>query len=200
MAQTAALRGARTIWQEMIFTETSVNGVFVIDLEPVQDERGFFARTWCQREFEAQGLETRFVQCSVSFNKLAGTLRGLHYQAAPYEEVKLVRCTSGAIFDVVVDLRPGSPTLACHSSLILSSSNRRMLYIPRGIAHGFQTLENDTEVAYQMSEFYQPEYSRGVRWNDPAFAIPWPAVERRIMAPRDQTYPDFRQPVGGQAG
>jgi dTDP-4-dehydrorhamnose 3,5-epimerase len=164
----------------------------VIDLQPSSDARGFFARTWCQREFEAQGLETRCAQCSVSFNALGGTLRGLHYQAPPCEEVKIVRCTSGAIFDVIVDLRPDSPTYTTHYSVILSSHNRRMLYIPRGFAHGFETLENDTEVLYQMSEFYEPELSRGVRWNDPAFGISWPATANRIISARDQAYPDFR--------
>jgi dTDP-4-dehydrorhamnose 3,5-epimerase len=181
----------------LIFEETPLRGAFVIDLEPLADERGFFARTWCQREFEAHGLETRLVQCSVSFNNQAGTLRGLHYQATPFEEVKVVKCTSGAIFDVIVDLRSGSPTYAEHYSVILSSANRRMLYIPHGFAHGFQTLEQDTEVAYQMSQFYQPDFSRGVRWNDPAFGIVWPATENRSINDRDRTYPDFRHPILG---
>jgi dTDP-4-dehydrorhamnose 3,5-epimerase len=179
----------------LIFEETPLGGAFVIDLEPLADERGFFARTWCQREFEAHGLEPRLVQCSVSFNTQAGTLRGLHYQAAPHEEVKVVRCTAGAIFDVIVDLRSESPTLAHHYSVTLSSVNRRMLYIPRGFAHGFQTLERDTEVAYQMSEFHDPDCARGVRWNDPAFGIVWPMTENRSMNERDQTYPDFRHPL-----
>jgi dTDP-4-dehydrorhamnose 3,5-epimerase len=182
----------------LIFVETPIGGAFVVDLEPLSDERGFFARTWCQREFEAHGLETRLVQCSVSFNQQAGTLRGLHYQAAPYAEVKLVRCISGAVFDVIVDLRSGSPTFARHYSVILSAVNRRLLYIPEGCAHGFQTLEQDTEVAYQMSEFHRPDYSRGVRWNDPAFGIAWPPTETRIVNQRDQTYPDFQHPVLGR--
>ena len=175
----------------MIFIETPLRGAFVIEIEPLHDDRGFFARTWCQREFEAHGLETRLVQCSVSFNTRAGTLRGLHYQAAPHEEVKVVRCTSGAVFDVIVDLRSESPTVAGHYSVTLSSANRRMLYVPQGFAHGFQTLENDTEVTYQISEFHQPESARGVRWNDPAFGIVWPTTEQRRMNERDQTYPDF---------
>jgi dTDP-4-dehydrorhamnose 3,5-epimerase len=179
----------------VIFTETYLTGAFVIDPERIEDERGFFARTWCQREFDAHGLETRLVQCSVSFNKLAGTLRGMHYQAAPYEEAKLVRCTSGAIFDVIVDLRRDSSTVGRYYAVVLSSANRRILYVPRRFAHGFQTLEHDTEVAYQMSEFYQPSHARGVRWNDPAFAIPWPPADRRIITPRDQAYPDFQIPV-----
>jgi dTDP-4-dehydrorhamnose 3,5-epimerase len=179
----------------VVFLETPLRGAYVIDLEPLSDERGFFARTWCQQEFEAHGLETRLVQCSVSFNNQAGTLRGLHYQAVPHEEVKIVKCTAGAVFDVIVDLRTGSPTCARHYSVILSSANRRMLYIPRGFAHGFQTLESDTEVAYQMSEFYQPDCSRGVRWNDPAFGIAWPVTGKRSMNERDRTYPDFRHPI-----
>jgi dTDP-4-dehydrorhamnose 3,5-epimerase len=170
-------------------------GAFVIDVEPLSDERGFFARTWCQREFEARGLDTRLAQCNVSFNARAGTLRGLHYQASPHEEVKLVRCTAGAIFDVIVDLRPESPTLGRHHSVVLSSVNRRSLYIPRGFAHGFQTLEDGTEVAYQMSEFHDADYARGVRWNDPAFGIEWPEAAARIMNLRDRTYPDFRHPL-----
>jgi dTDP-4-dehydrorhamnose 3,5-epimerase len=182
----------------VVFSETPLRGAFVIDLEPSSDERGFFARTWCQQEFEARGLETRLVQCSMSFNTRAGTLRGLHYQASPYEEVKIVRCTSGAIFDVIVDLRPESPTYLKHYSVILSSVNRRMLYVPRGFAHGFETLENETEVLYQMSEFYEPEYSRGVRWDDPAFCIAWPATKHRIMSARDQAYPDLRGHVLGR--
>jgi dTDP-4-dehydrorhamnose 3,5-epimerase len=153
------------------------------------DERGFFARTWCQREFETHGLESRLVQCSISFNAREGTLRGLHYQAPPHEEVKLVRCTSGAIFDVIVDLRPPSPTFGHHYSVVLSSSNRLALYVPRGFAHGFQTLEDNTEVAYQMSEFFHPESARGLRWNDPALRISWPPTARRIITERDKNYP-----------
>jgi dTDP-4-dehydrorhamnose 3,5-epimerase len=183
----------------MIFSETPLRGAFVIDLEPVRDERGFFARVWCQREFEAQGLDARLVQRSVSFNQREGTLRGLHYQAAPFEEVKIVRCIRGAIFDVIVDLRPDSPTLAQHFHVVLSASNRRMVYVPRGFAHGFQTLEDEAEVEYQMSEFYRPERARGVRWNDPAFGISWPPVRDRIMSDRDQTYPDFTYPMKATA-
>ena len=181
----------------MRFDETPLRGAFVIDLEPVSDERGFFARAWCQHEFEAQGLESRLVQCSVSFNTSAGTVRGLHYQAPPHEEAKIVRCTSGAIFDVIVDLRPDSPTYAAHHSVILSAANRRILYVPRGFAHGFQTLEDNTEIYYQMSEFYDRESARGVRWNDPAFAIAWPDTDSVIISERDRTYPDFRAQFSG---
>ena len=147
----------------MIFNETKLKGAFVIEPERLEDERGFFARTWCQREFEAHGLNPRLVQCSISFNKKKGTLRGMHYQVAPYEEARLVRCTMGAIYDVVLDLRPASSTCKQWVAVELTSENRRMLYIPGGLAHGFQTLKDNTEVFYQMSEFYQPEYVRGVR-------------------------------------
>lgn len=174
----------------MIFSETTVQGAFVVDLEPRQDERGFFARTWCERECGERGMNLRVAQCNVSFNKKQGTLRGLHYQVAPFEEAKLVRCTHGAIYDVIVDLRPGSSSFLRHATVVLSAGNRRMLYVPEGCAHGFQTLEDDSEVFYQMSERYSAEHARGVRWNDPAFGIEWPPAER-IMTDRDRTYPDF---------
>jgi len=174
----------------VIFTETTLSGVFVIEPEKIEDARGFFARTWCQRELSAYGLESQLVQCSISFNRKAGTLRGMHYQVAPYEETKIVRCTRGALYDVVIDLRPHSATFKRHVAVTLTGENHTILYIPKGFAHGFQTLEDDTEVLYQMSEFYAPEYARGVRWNDPAFAIAWPLAER-IINDRDQHYPDF---------
>jgi dTDP-4-dehydrorhamnose 3,5-epimerase len=176
------------------FTPTSLDGAFIIDPEPIEDERGFFARTWCQREFEVHGLDPRLVQSNIVFNRSAGTLRGMHYQAEPYEEVKLVRCSRGAIFDAIIDLRPGSATFGRHFTVVLSAGNRHQLYIPRGFAQGYQTLEDDTEVVYQMSEFYVPASARGVRWNDPAFGIEWPPVGRRIIAPRDQSYPDLVLP------
>ncbi|MFI5092224.1 MAG: dTDP-4-dehydrorhamnose 3,5-epimerase [Candidatus Acidiferrales bacterium] len=174
----------------MIFTETRLKGAFVIEVEKHVDERGFFARTYCEREFESHKLNSRFVQCSISFNKLRGTLRGMHFQAPPHEEAKLIRCTRGAIYDVIVDLRPQSPTSKQYFSAALSAVNEKILYVPEGFAHGFQTLEDDTEVFYQMSRFYSPEHARGVRWNDPAFGIDWPAGERIILE-RDQSYPDF---------
>ena len=174
----------------MIFTETPLKGAFVIEPEPLADARGFFARTWCQREAEQHGLNPRLVQCSVSFNRRRGTLRGLHYQAAPHEEAKLVRCTAGALHDVIVDLRRDSPTFRGHFAAVLSAKNRRMLYVPEGFAHGFQTLEDGTEIFYQMSEFYSPESARGVRWDDPAFGIVWPDADR-IINDRDRAYPDF---------
>ncbi len=174
----------------MIFTETPIPGAFIIESERIEDDRGFFARTWCEREVKAQGLATRWVQYSISFNKRRGTLRGLHYQAPPHEEAKLVRCTTGSIYDVIVDLRRQSAAFKRHVSVTLSSENRKMLYVPEGCAHGFQTLEDETEVFYQISQFYSPQHGRGVRWDDPAFAIPWPPAER-IIIERDRNYPDF---------
>ena len=175
----------------LIFIPTSIQGVLLIELEKREDERGFFARTYCEQEFAARGLKTRFVQCSVSFNRRSGTLRGMHYQAAPFEETKLVRCTRGAIFDVIVDLRRDSSTFKGHLAVTLSVENGKALYIPEGIAHGFQTLEDDTEVSYQISRFYSPEHARGVRWDDPAFDIPWPPAQR-IIIERDRQYPSFQ--------
>jgi dTDP-4-dehydrorhamnose 3,5-epimerase len=175
----------------VIFTETPLPGALIIEPELIEDTRGFFARTWCKREFEARGLVSRIAQCSTSFNKKKGTLRGLHYQAAPFSETKIVRCTRGSLYDVIVDLRRGSPTFTQHFALVLSASNRKTLYVPAGFAHGFQTLEDDTEVLYQISEFYSPQHARGVRWDDPAFGILWPSDERTIVD-RDRTYPDFQ--------
>jgi dTDP-4-dehydrorhamnose 3,5-epimerase len=174
----------------MIFTETKLQGAFIIAIERVEDERGLFARTWCQREFEAHGLCAQLVQCNIPFNRHKGTLRGMHYQAAPYAEAKLVRCTSGAVYDVIIDLRPDSPTFKRWLAVELTADNRRMLFIPEGFAHGLQTLANGSEVFYQMSQFYGPEYARGVRWDDPAFKISWPA-EKRTISERDRSLPDF---------
>jgi dTDP-4-dehydrorhamnose 3,5-epimerase len=174
----------------MIFYETKLPGVFIIAPEKLADERGFFARTWCQRDFAAHGLEPHFVQCNVSFNQAMGTLRGMHYQAAPCAEAKLVRCTMGAIYDVSLDLRPESPTFKQWVAVELTADNHCMCYVPAGCAHGFQTLRDNTEVLYQMSTFYAPLAARGVRWNDPAFGIQWPLEVRRIAA-RDNTYADF---------
>jgi len=176
----------------MTFHKTKLAGVFEIHLEPNSDERGFFARTWCETEFESHGLKPKIVQCSVSFNVKKGTLRGIHYQGMPYPEAKLVRCTKGAIYDVAVDLRPQSPTFKEWVAVVLTAGERNMLYVPEGCAHGFLTLEDETEVFYQMSEFYHPEGSRGVRWNDPAFGIVWPATVNMI-SDRDRTHPDFEQ-------
>ena len=174
----------------MIFTETDLKGAFVVDIEKHQDERGFFARSWCRREFEAHGLNPKLAQCNISFNPHKGTLRGMHYQAKPFEEAKLVRCTRGSLHDVIVDLRPGSPSYKKSLGVVLTAENRTMLYVPQGFAHGFLTLENDTEVFYQISEFYMPESQRGFRWNDPAIAISWPA-EVEFISDRDRNFPDF---------
>jgi dTDP-4-dehydrorhamnose 3,5-epimerase len=159
-------------------------------MEPHRDERGYFARTWCRAEFEARGLNARLEQCSTSFNVSRGTLRGLHYQAEPYEEAKLVRCARGALYDLIVDLRPGSVSFRKWFAVELTASNLLMLYVPEGFAHGFQTLEDETEVLYQISESYRPEYARGVRWNDPAFDFRWP-MDERVMSERDLSFPDF---------
>jgi dTDP-4-dehydrorhamnose 3,5-epimerase len=175
----------------VIFTETPLRGAFVIEPEPIEDGRGLFARTWCRRELEANGLETRLAQCNTSFNKRKGTLRGMHYQLPPAAETKIVRCTRGALYDVIIDLRPDSATFTRHFATVLTADNRRMLFVPTGFAHGFQTLEDETEIFYQMSEFYSPEHARGVRWDDPIFGISWPDDER-TMVERDRSYPDFR--------
>ena len=175
----------------MIFTETVLGGAYVVELERIEDERGFFARAWCTNELAAHGLSTRLAQCSVSFNRRKGTLRGIHYQAAPNQEAKAVRCTRGALYDVIIDLRPASPTFRRWVAVELTAENRKMVYVPEGFAHGFQTLEDDTEIFYMISTAYAPESARGVRWDDPAFGIDWPPAEPRIMAERDRTYPDF---------
>lgn len=175
----------------MKFTPAPLQGAWVIDLEPVADERGSFARTWCAREMETHGLVTKVAQCSVSRNTRKATLRGMHYQAAPHEETKVVRCTRGAIFDVILDLRAGSATFKRWFGVELSAANGCALYVPAGFAHGFQTLTDDSEVAYQISEFHQPQSARGVRWDDPAFAIEWPEAASRVISPKDLAYPDF---------
>lgn len=175
----------------MKFSPSGIVGAYVIDMEQVVDERGFFARSWCRKEFEKHGLNTDIAQCSVSFNKKRGTLRGMHYQGTPHEEVKVVRCTSGAIYDVIIDLRPESATFKKWVAVELSAENRRMIYIPAGVAHGFQTLVDDVEVLYQISEFYCPESAKSVRWDDPEFGIKWPPAAERVISARDRQYPDF---------
>lgn len=180
----------------MIFTPTPLTGAFVIEPESLSDDRGLFARTWCQGELEARGLETRIAQCSTSFNKRKGTLRGMHYQTAPFAETKIVRCTRGSIHDVIIDLRPDSPTFTRPFATVLTADNRKAMYVPSEFAHGFQTLEDDTEVFYQISQFYSADHSRGVRWNDPVFGIAWPADELTISA-RDREYPDFHPETFG---
>jgi dTDP-4-dehydrorhamnose 3,5-epimerase len=176
----------------MTFHKTNLAGVIQVNPDLNSDERGFFARTWCQREFAENGLSSKLVQCSVSFNTRKGTLRGMHYQIPPHAEAKLVRCTRGAIYDVVVDMRLESCTYKEWIAVVLTADKRNMVYVPEGCAHGFLTLADGTEVFYQMSEFYSPESARGVRWNDPTFQIVWPAAIE-VISERDRTYPDFEQ-------
>jgi dTDP-4-dehydrorhamnose 3,5-epimerase len=175
---------------DMIFVETKLKGAYVIDLQKMEDERGFFARSWCQREFNAQGLNRNLVQCNISFNARKGTMRGMHYQEKPYEEAKLVRCTMGSIYDIIVDLRPDSRTFKDFIGVLLTAENRSSVYVPEGFAHGFLTMEDNTEVFYQMSEFYVPNAARGFRYNDPTFGIAWPS-EVQVISDRDRDYPDF---------
>ena len=174
----------------MLFNKTKFKGVFIIKPERLKDRRGFFARTFCQKEFKKHGLNPHIVQCSISLNKKKGTLRGIHYQAFPHQEAKLVSCTRGAIYDVLVDLRPGSSTFKQWMTVELTADNHWMLCVPKGVAHGFQTLKDNTEVLYQMFEFYYPEYARGVRWNDSAIGIKWP-LKKCIISPKDQKFPNF---------
>ncbi|HTG44648.1 MAG TPA: dTDP-4-dehydrorhamnose 3,5-epimerase [Verrucomicrobiae bacterium] len=174
----------------MIFTETKLQGAFVMELEKFEDERGFFAHGWSPRELAAHGLEAPLAESAISFNKKKGTLRGMHYQASPHGQIKIVRCTMGAIYDVIIDLRKNSPTFKQWIGIELSATNRLMLYIPGEFAHGFQTLEDEAELCYHMSHAYVPESATGVRWNDPAFGIKWPAGERTIIT-RDREYPNF---------
>jgi dTDP-4-dehydrorhamnose 3,5-epimerase len=174
----------------MRFTETALAGAFLIDLQPHSDERGWFARIFCEDEFAAAGLKTRFPQMNISSNLQRGTVRGMHYQAAPHEEVKIVRCVRGSIVDAIIDLRPASPTYRKSIAAELSDKNHQALYIPYGFAHGFQTLEDDTEVLYMMGDPYVPDAARGVRWNDPAFDVTWPLPVAMISG-RDAAYPDY---------
>lgn len=175
----------------MKFIETTLPGAYLVKLEKREDERGFFARAWCQNEFEELGLTAKVVQCNLSFNPHKGTLRGMHFQMAPYAETKLLRCTKGAIFDVIIDVRPNSPTYKQWIGVELTQDNRDMLFVPEGFAHGFQTLQDDSEVFYQVSEFYRPGAERGIRWNDSSIGIQWPTVPSRIVSPKDQEWPDF---------
>jgi dTDP-4-dehydrorhamnose 3,5-epimerase len=172
----------------MIFLETALAGVFIIEPEIIADERGFFARSWTPDEFAQQGLNPHLAQCNISFNKQKGTVRGMHFQTKPHEEAKLVRCTQGAIYDVAIDLRPDSQTRYRWVAVELTSANHRMFYIPEGFAHGYQTLAEGAEIFYQISELYHPECAGGLRWNDPALGIDWP-LPVTVIAERDATYP-----------
>jgi dTDP-4-dehydrorhamnose 3,5-epimerase len=174
----------------MIFHQTELPGAFLVDLEPRADERGFFARTWCQRELAEHGLNTNVVQANMSYNARRGTLRGLHYQVAPYAETKLVRCTRGAIYDVIVDLRPDSATYKRWIGVELTADNRRAMYVPEGFAHGFVTLEDNTDVMYQVTAFFTPGAESGLRYDDPAFGIAWP-IPVAVISEKDRIWPSF---------
>jgi dTDP-4-dehydrorhamnose 3,5-epimerase len=175
----------------MKFATLLLSGAYLVEPEPIHDERGFFARTWCADEFKTRGLSTKLAQCGISFNRRRGTLRGMHYQAEPYAEAKLVRCSAGAIYDVIVDLRQGSATYRQWLAVELTAENHKMIYIPEGFAHGFQTLADESEVSYQISEPYVSECARGVRWNDPVFRIEWPIADP-IISDRDRNFPDHQ--------
>ena len=168
----------------MLFTPTKLKDAYIVEPKKIEDERGFFARSWCEKEFRDRGLNPNLVQCNISFNKKKGTLRGMHLQVEPYAEAKLVRCTQGAIYDAIVDLRPDSETYKQWIGVELTADNRKALYVPEGFAHGFQTLADNTEVFYQMSQFYAPECARGYRWNDPGFGINWPE-EISVISEKD---------------
>jgi len=172
----------------MKFTETKLKGAYIIEIEPMEDERGFFARSFCKEEFEKLGLNSEIVQCNVSYNKKAGTLRGMHFQRKPYCETKIVSCIKGAIYDVIIDLRENSETFCKWEAVELTGNNFKMLYIPEGFAHGFQTLVDDTIVYYQMGNYYNSDYSDGVRWDDPAFDIKWLECDNRIISDKDKSY------------
>jgi dTDP-4-dehydrorhamnose 3,5-epimerase len=174
----------------MLFTDTSLKSAYIIDIEKVEDARGFFARFWCQDEFRANDLNTNWVQGNVSVSRSKGTLRGLHYQIAPFEETKLVRCTRGALFDVMLDLRPDSSTFGEWFGVPLSADEHRMLYVPEGIAHGILTLVDNTEASYLVSQFYKPHAEAGVRYNDPAFGIKWP-LEIQVISKKDANWPNY---------
>jgi len=175
----------------VIFTETELKGAYIIEIEELKDHRGFFARSWCQNEFKDHGLTTRIAQANVSYNKKMGTLRGMHYQLSPYEETKLVRCTRGGIYDVIIDLRPASTTYTQWIGVKLTAENYKMFYVPENFAHGFITLEDDTEVTYQVSQFYTPGSERGIRWDDPAFSIDWP-IDVQVISDKDKSWPDYK--------
>jgi len=174
----------------MIFAETELKGAYIIEIEKLKDHRGFFARAWCQNEFKKNELVSRILQVNVSSNNKIGTLRGMHYQLSPYEETKLVRCTRGAIYDVIIDLRPASPTYTQWIGVELTAESYKMLYVPENFAHGFQTIEDNTEVTYQVSQFYTPGSESGIRWDDPLFRIDWP-IDVQVISDKDKNWPDY---------
>jgi dTDP-4-dehydrorhamnose 3,5-epimerase len=174
----------------MLFTQTSLNNAYVIEIEKKEDERGFFARSWDKKIFEKNNLETKFVQDSVAFSKKRGTLRGMHFQLQPYQETKLIRCTSGRIIDIIIDIRRESKTFKQWTSVELSANNHKMIYVPKGFAHGYQTLEDDTEVYYQITQIHMPDYEDGIHWNDPEFSITWP-IENKIISKKDDSWSFF---------
>jgi len=176
----------------MIFRETALEGAYIIEMEAFEDDRGFFARTFCRNEFAERGLNCNVAQCSISYNAVRGTLRGMHYQVEPHAETKLVHCVRGALYDVIIDMRPLSETYCCWFGVELNEGNRRLLYVPEGFAHGFQTLQDNTSVYYQISEFYAPQSARGVRWNDPVFGIDWP-ISEPIISEKDRHLPDYER-------
>ena len=175
----------------MILTETRLDGAFTIDLQPIEDERGFFARTWCRQEFSDHGLNAEVAQVNIGYSRRSGTLRGMHFQDQPHAEVKVVRCTRGLVYDVIIDLRPTSPTFKRWLAIELSAENHRVLYVPEGVAHGYQTLVDDTEICYQTSRPYTAAAARGVRYDDPAFGVEW-ALPVSVISKADETWPDFR--------
>jgi dTDP-4-dehydrorhamnose 3,5-epimerase len=175
----------------MIFTKTKLQGTIIIEIEKKEDDRGFFARAWCKNEFEEHGLAFNPVQANIAFSKTKGILRGMHYQIAPHEEAKLIRCIRGAIYDVIIDLRPDSSTYKQWIGVELGEDNYKMLYIPEGFAHGYQALTDNTEVYYQVSQFYSPKSERGVRWDDPAFGINWLEIDKRIVSEKDKCWPNY---------
>jgi dTDP-4-dehydrorhamnose 3,5-epimerase len=174
----------------MKFTETKLKGAFIVEIEKLTDDRGFFGRSWCRKEFEAYGLTSRVVQTNVSFNRKKATLRGMHYQIAPHQESKFIRCTRGAIYDVIIDLRSELPTYKQWVGVELTADNYSMLFVPEGFSHGFMTLMDNTEITYQVSEFYTPGSEKGIRFNDPTFRIRWP-LEVSVISDKDRTWPDF---------
>jgi len=175
----------------MIFCKLSLKDAHIVEIEKLSDNRGFFARSWCQKEFDRHGLISTVVQANISWNKKRGTLRGMHYQIPPYEEVKLVRCSRGSIYDVIIDLRKDSPSYMQWLGVELTADDYKLLYVPGGFAHGFQTLKDDTEVVYQVSQFYTPGAEAGLRWDDPAFNIKWP-LEVQVISDKDRDWPDYQ--------